>query len=1017
MTLQLDQGARQGVIHGAPRKLVDGAPATAMENIARRVAETPEGVIRSFQADGTLREETFAEVWRRSGEITARLRSLGVGPGSQSILLLGELLDFVACFWASVRVGASAIPFTGVAHNASVEHLKNLVAHLERPTIIADGATPDVARLTALMPEAPVLRLSSLSADGDRRGEEEFDPGDEPDIICLLPTSGSTGSVKLVMLDRRAILYRNFSQNYSVAHLNARILNVFPFEGISGMRALYPTYASLTQMHPRILTTRPLAIFEAIERFGITHAYMTNSMAARLVEDASKEQRGFDLRSLKMVGLGGETVTRFVATRFDALLSRNGAANVLRAGYGSTETSSLLVGADPCACPVDDAGAPILGDPAAGISLRIVGDDGRMVGEGEVGNVEAFAPQTLFSGYWKEPELTRDCMTADGWYKTGDLGAINGGGFSFRGRAKQTLVVGGRKFSLDEIDACLQSDADIDRQTVSFVARGRSDATDRLGVAVAVPEGEALDSALADRVRGALVRRYGFAPSVLMPVRSGEWPLTATGKVDRRALAERAAKAGEGLAGETPSPSPEDVDEESLAPLWREALNLEGDFGRDDNFFDCGGDSLRAAALLISVDGRFGRRFALPEFFALPTFNNLLRLVAGASAAATDQSTGNWPLTEDIRRRMLSYVEGWKGERVSQDRLMFGANRQGSLPPLFCVINAEYEFSGLTKALGPEQPIYAGRSLYYDSGYNDEDLIQALALAYVRDLEQVCPDGPLFVMAHCQGCDIAIAMAQHLLRRGRHVPLLVLTEWMIELVSYPGDVLLLYGRDSEYNPKFAPKFAPFHPEAAWRHMFGRFFLAELDAGHDIFFDNLPGLAAELAQRFAQALGRARKSSPLEECACKLAVCSTPPRIRPGARLALEVSVKNTGKAAIGGEHANLRLGGSWIRDGAAVGDRFIDARPLPALGPGEVAVVRFFPSTPEDEGDFKLALDLFEEHGHSLTALGAASSPASLKVTRRATPIRESLRPYFHWRREIVARLSPERSAHLTRRA
>ena len=129
--------------------------------------------------------------------------------------------------------------------------------------------------------------------------------------------------------------------------------------------------------------------------------------------------------------------------------------------------------------------------PTAGISLRIVDDDGLTLGEGEAGHVEAFAPHTLFAGYWKEPELSRDCMTADGWYKTGDLGAINDGGFSFRGRAKQILVVGGRKFSLDEIDACLQSHADIGRQTVSFVFRDSADATDGLGVAIAVSEGEA----------------------------------------------------------------------------------------------------------------------------------------------------------------------------------------------------------------------------------------------------------------------------------------------------------------------------------------------------------------------------------------------------------------------------------------------------------------------------------------------------------------------------------------------
>ena len=237
----------------------------------------------------------------------------------------------------------------------------------------------------------------------------------------------------------------------------------------------------------------------------------------------------------------------------------------------------------------------------------------------------------------------------------------------------------------------------------------------------------------------------------MTPVRSGEWPLTATGKVDRRALAERAAKAGVGLDGEIARRAPDSVDEEILASLWREALNLGrgfspndhkfsdfgDDFGRDDNFFDCGGESLRAAALLISVDKQFKRQFALREFFALPTFNNLLRLVEGASAqAANDQQTSVWPLPQDFRRHLLSYVEGWTGERVSEDRLMFGANRQGSLPPIFCVVNAEYEFVNLAAALGPEQPVYAFRSLYFVPDW-DEDLIQALALRYVKDLEQV----------------------------------------------------------------------------------------------------------------------------------------------------------------------------------------------------------------------------------------------------------------------------------------
>jgi hypothetical protein len=523
------------------------------------------------------------------------------------------------------------------------------------------------------------------------------------------------------------------------------------------------------------------------------------------------------------------------------------------------------------------------------------------------------------------------------------------------------------------------------------VFRGSADATDGLGVAVAVSDGEAFDSVSTDGIRNALVRRYGFAPALVTPVRPGEWPLTATGKIDRKALAERAAKGRERSNRETGS-SPDSVDEENLALLWREALNLGGDFGRDDNFFDCGGDSLRAAALLIGADKRFKRRFDLREFFALPTFNTLLRLVQGGSApAANDQQTSIWPLTEEFRRRLLPYIEGWSGERVSEDRLMFGANREGSLPPLFCVINAEYEFTNLAEALGPERPVYAFRSLYSVREYNDEDLIQALALGYVKDLEKVHPDGPLFLLAHCQGCDIAIAMAQHLLRRGRQLPLLVLIEWMMEPVSFPGDVLLIYGRDSEYHPKFAS----FNPEPAWRRMFGQFSLAEIDGGHDIPLDNVPWLAGELTLRFAQALDRSHPYSPLKECAFEFAVGRTPGRSRPGARLRLEVSVKNIGKATIGGESSTLRLGGCWTRDGAVYGARFVEATPLPTLAPGDVSVVEMPVIVPEKDGTFELALDLFEQRGHALTALGAAPSCATIKVTHRATPMRESLRPYF----------------------
>jgi hypothetical protein len=222
---------------------------------------------------------------------------------------------------------------------------------------------------------------------------------------------------------------------------------------------------------------------------------------------------------------------------------------------------------------------------------------------------------------------------------------------------------------------------------------------------------------------------------------------------------------------------------------------------------------------------------------------------------------------------------------------------------------------------------------------------------------------------------------------------------MIEPVSYPGDVLLLYGRDSEYNHKFAP----FDPEPAWRRMFGQFSLVEYDGGHNLLLDNIPWLVDELARRFADALDRSRPFSPLKPCAFELAVTKAPRRARPGARLRLEVRVKNVGRAPIAAEHANLRLGASWTSDGTIHGRGFIEAAPLPAVPPGAVSVIRACVHVPEDKGNFELALDLFEAGAHSLTGLGVAPARAKIKVTHRATRIHDFLRSCFPPEKQTVA--------------
>ena len=98
----------------------------------------------------------------------------------------------------------------------------------------------------------------------------------------------------------------------------------------------------------------------------------------------------------------------------------------------------------------------LLGTCAPGVEMRIV-VDGTVISEDEIGEVQVNCPQRNFSSYWGEPDATCQSFTDDGWWRTGDLGRLRGGMLSVHGRAKDVLVVSGKKFSLAEIDAEIET--------------------------------------------------------------------------------------------------------------------------------------------------------------------------------------------------------------------------------------------------------------------------------------------------------------------------------------------------------------------------------------------------------------------------------------------------------------------------------------------------------------------------------------------------------------------------------
>ena len=141
---------------------------------------------------------------------------------------------------------------------------------------------------------------------------------------------------------------------------------------------------------------------------------------------------------------------------FEAWRERTGHTILER--YGMSETVMLTsnpCGADPRYAGQSERRGGTVGFPLPGVDLRICGDDGEILAEGEIGGVEVKGPN-VFQGYWRMPEKTREEFTDDGFFKTGDLGQIDPQGYVVLvGRSKDLIISGGYNVYPAEIEGIL----------------------------------------------------------------------------------------------------------------------------------------------------------------------------------------------------------------------------------------------------------------------------------------------------------------------------------------------------------------------------------------------------------------------------------------------------------------------------------------------------------------------------------------------------------------------------------
>ncbi len=378
---------------------------------------------------------TYGDLLAQTGRLANALLALGLGKGDRLLLQVEKCEAVLSLYLACLRTGVIFLP---VNPGYTVAETAHFLTDAEPALSVTD---PDrVAGLRAL--GARVVDLPALLEQADGQGNAYGDPAHGPDdLAAILYTSGTTGRSKGVMLTRE-----NLASNaealvslwrFTSADVLLHALPVFHTHGLF-VATNCVLYSGASMIFQR--SFQPAAVLEALAQatvmMGVPTFYTRLLADARLTRDATAHVRLFISGSAP---LSPATHAEWQARTGHAILER----------YGMTETNMITSN------PYDGARrAGTVGMPLPGVDVRITGPDGQVLPQGEAGSIEVRGPN-VFKGYWRLPEKTAEEFR-DGWFVTGDMGAIDAQGYlSILGRAKDLVISGGLNVYPAEVEAAL----------------------------------------------------------------------------------------------------------------------------------------------------------------------------------------------------------------------------------------------------------------------------------------------------------------------------------------------------------------------------------------------------------------------------------------------------------------------------------------------------------------------------------------------------------------------------------
>ncbi|MCY8558553.1 lichenysin non-ribosomal peptide synthetase LicA [Bacillus haynesii] len=594
---------------------------------------------------------SYRELNEQSNRLASALRRRGIGPDAPAAIVMERSERVLTAMLGVLKAGGAYVPIDPAFPE---ERIRFMLGDSKAKAVITDsGLTFETAE---------TVRFSEALSESRENGNPSSAAG-AGHLAYIIYTSGTTGRPKGVMIEHRQVhhLVRGLQQDistYDQDDLKLALLAPFHFD------------ASVQQIFTSLLLGQTLYIVpkktvsdgRALSAYYRRHQIdVTDCTPAHLqLLTAADDLSGVKLRHMLV---GGEALSRVATERLLQLFAETAeSVPAVTNVYGPTETcvdASSFTMTNRIDLQYDTAYVPI-GRPIGNNRFYILDENGALLPDGVEGELY-IAGDGVGRGYLNLPDMTADKFLEDPFvpgglmYRTGDAARwLPDGTVDFIGRKDDQVKIRGYRIELGEIESVLQGAPAVGKAVV--LTRHETDGSLEVCAYVVPKQGE--------KIHLQVVREHlsKHLPDYMIPscfVELDEIPLTASGKVDRKALLRHEVS----VSGTAEYAAPRNEYEEKMVGIWQEVLGAE-QVGIHDQFFDLGGHSLKAMTMLAKIHKAFGVEVPLQILFEKPTVAALSDFVSeaekdGFTVIEPAPESDNYPLSLAQQRiYIVSQLEG-----------------------------------------------------------------------------------------------------------------------------------------------------------------------------------------------------------------------------------------------------------------------------------------------------------------------------------------------------------------------